>query len=93
MTDPLFNHRVDALTTAVEKLTLTIEHFDERMASTYVRKDVYAAEQKASGEALEAVKGDVESHSKVIAWVAYTIIGVVLLALLGGVVVTSGALP
>jgi hypothetical protein len=74
---------VDRLETAIRDLTGALERHRVEMAATFVRKDVYERD-------MDDIKGDIKAHSDIFTWIARIVIGAVVLALLGLVIVQSG---
>lgn len=73
----------ERLSGVVEKLTRTLEDFPQRMAETYVRKDVYLVEQRTQDK-------EIDGLNSIKDWAIRIILGVVLVAMLGLVVTQTG---
>lgn len=84
---------LDRLTAAVEALNATITRFEERMAETYVRKDVYLEARKADGEASLAMQEDIKKVSSVIDWAVKIVVGAVIVGLVGLLIASNGGTP
>lgn len=74
---------VDRLETAIRDLTGALERHRVEMAATFVRKDVYERD-------IADVRGDIKAHSDIFTWLGRIVIGAVVLALLGLVIVQTG---
>lgn len=85
MTD-ITQRDLEALRTTLDKLDRTIETFQSHVDLTYVRKDVIEPR-------LRDLEKDVATHQEWFTWGVRLVLGVVILALLGAVLVQGGGLP
>jgi hypothetical protein len=100
-----FSHReiarliqsVDKLNDTIGRLELrlneTIDRLEDRIARDYVTKDVFKEARRSDQEAALVLTAKVDRVSSVIDWAGKLIIGAVILALLGLVLVSNGAVP
>lgn len=78
------------LSRAVEKLTHTIEGLPDKVAATYVRKDVYLSDQRVHDTTHARHDEELDSLLGFKEWAIRLVIGAVILALLGLVLVQGG---
>jgi CHASE3 domain sensor protein len=102
MPDGEFTHReIERLILSVDKLDETmgrldlrlneaIDHLEERVAKTYVTKEVFLTVRQADAEASATLTEKVNRVSSAIDWAGKLIIGAVILALLGLVLYSNG---
>lgn len=85
---------VDKLNETIGRLELrlneTIDRLEERIARDYVTKEVFREARKADADASLALTEKVRRVSSVIDWTGKIIVGAVLVALLGLVLVNTG---
>lgn len=82
--EPALTQRdVEALRTTLDKLDHTLMAFQQAVADIYVRKDVFDAE-------LRPLRAEVAEHGDWIMWAQRIVIGAVMLAILGAVLVQGG---
>ena len=77
---------LEALRTTLDRLDRTIEVFQAKVESTFVRQDVLEPR-------LRDLEKDVEQHQEWFTWGVRLILGIVILALLGAVLVQGGGVP
>ena len=75
------------LSAAVQKLTATLENFPSVMAATYVRHDVYEADQRAHKQTHVDQRQDIDGLTKARDWVVKIFLAAVFVALISLVVV------
>lgn len=78
---------------ATRELRNAVDALRSEIAQTYVRKDVYLEARKADAEAGLVLQEKVNRVASVIDWTGKIIVGAVLLALLGLVLVSNGGPP
>lgn len=78
------------LSDTVAKLTRTLEGLQVMMAATYVRQDVYERDQKLHEQVHEAQDEALEDINSLKDWAIRLIVGAVMLALLGTILVQGG---
>lgn len=76
----------EALTQSLQNLNNTIKELRVEMSSTYARKDVIVPR-------LETIENAVKAHGSYFRWIVQLVVGAVLLALLGLVLVQNGGMP
>lgn len=77
---------VDRLENAIRDLTGALERHRIEMNTTFVRKDVLEPQ-------LQSMREDIDSHSEIFTWLARIVIGLVVVALVGLVIVQAGGPP
>lgn len=78
---------------ATRELRAAIDQLRGEIASTYVRKDVYEADRRADSEAGRDLNDRVNSLVSLRDWALKIVVGAVLLALLGLVLVSNNGGP
>jgi hypothetical protein len=73
---------------SVDALTAEVRALPGRLEQTYVRKDVYDADSRTLAQTLETLVANVAGLQANQAWIVRAVIGAVVLAILGGVLVT-----
>jgi hypothetical protein len=81
---PLTQRDAVAMTQAIRDLTNEMRALPDKIAETYVRKDVLEPR-------LSEMQKDIDAHSDWLTWAQRIIIGAVILALLGVVISQGGA--
>lgn len=94
MTEPT-PREFDRWIASVDRLTEVLEELPEKlraeMAVTYVRKDVHKEQRELDQKAVEVLAGKVATHASWFQWAGRLIGGVIILALLAGVIAQNGA--
>lgn len=75
---------IKRLNLGIDKLTKAIEDLEDDIESTYVRKDVYAAEKRD-------IEKDLDALTKFKDWAIYLAIGLIISGMAG--VIVSGGVP
>lgn len=91
--DEFFRAELKRLTHSVDRLTDTIVNLERRMAETYVRQDVYERDRELDELAGRNLSEKVHALTSIRDWAIKLIVGAVILALLGLVLVSNGGAP
>lgn len=78
---------------ATRELRGAVDQLRTEISQTYVRKDVYEADRRADAEAGSKLSGEVNALIRLRDWALKLVVGAVILALLGLVLVNNGGPP